>query len=142
MEKESQNKAANVLRPENRPNLAIPRVKLDIWSIMDCQSFNRDLTLQKIQVLTHKSIMPMLRAPEKAEDKRGKDCILRLGGCFQAIGHRQHGHLTSQKNNTAGDLKKAIRSSGAPSRPITFLLFGDDLSKDTKNIRNKNVTGE
>ena len=65
-----------------------------------------------------------------------------LGDAFRLLAVGSAVTSQARKDNIAGDLNKAFRSLCALSRPVTSLLFGDDLTKVIKDIRDRHATGE
>ena len=59
---------------------------------------NTDLMLLRVQALTHKGIIPMLRALENAKDNCDKDCVELLGDAFKLLA--MGGAVTSQARKT------------------------------------------
>ena len=84
----------------------------------------------------------MLRALEKAKDKRDKDCLQLLGDAFRLLAIGSAVTSQTREDDIVGDLNKAFISLCAPSRPVTSLLFGDDLTKVIKDIRDRHAIGE
>ena len=123
---------AKVLSPENCPNLA--KFNPDIWALKGGHTQHTDLTLQRVQTSAHKGIIPMLRALEKAKDKRDKDCVQLLDDTFRLLAMGSAVTSQARKDNIAEDLNKAFRSLCVPIRPVTSLHSGDDLTKVIKDI--------
>ena len=66
----------------------------------------------------------------------------KLGDSFRMLAISSSLLSDIRKDNMAGNLHKGFRVICTPSRPVTTLLFGDQLAKELKEIKEKNTTGD
>ena len=134
--------AQKILRPENCKTLAVPRVNTEIWPLMGRRTRNNDLSFQRIQGLLHKGLTPMLQALEAAKKNKDKPTLQKLGDAFRMLAMASSLISQARKDNIAADLNRMYRPLCTPNRQVTSFLFGDDLQKDLRDIRERNSTGD
>ncbi|KAK3106382.1 hypothetical protein FSP39_018857 [Pinctada imbricata] len=127
-------------RPKNCEKVIVPRVNKEIWRQMQKQNFTkkRDLRLMNIQSAVTKSTCAILNVAQsllnKDSEKHGED----IKHCLDAIyllGHTNTA-LSMQRRELLRPVLKSDHAGLCDSNiPVTSLLFGDDLPKSLKEVR-------
>ena len=128
-------------RPRNCDKVIVPRVNKEIWRQMHKQNFTkkRDLRLMNIQSVVSKSACAVLNVAHSLlnttdSEKHGAD----IRNCLDAIYLLGHANtaLSMQRRELLKPVLKSDHAGLCDSNiPITSQLFGDDLSKSLKEVR-------
>ncbi|XP_046577977.1 uncharacterized protein LOC124285748 [Haliotis rubra] len=129
-------------KPENCPNLTVPRVNNQVWNQVKPQTRSIDSKLQNVQSLLAKAFCPILELTDEVMNasrdkkqqinlktlaKKSCDSLRLLSAVFV--------ELTNHRKDTfKPELKGAYKQLCAHNNPVTDQLFGDDLAKQIKDI--------
>lgn len=124
-----------VLRPANCDQLIVPRVNSEIWKEIRKDTRDNDVTFQRIQSLVHKGLTPIISVMDSMTDKKDKGLRRKLGEGFRLLALASSHLSQKRKEQIAPDLDQPFRQVCGASQPVTQYLFGDDLPKALKDIK-------
>ncbi|XP_013387436.1 uncharacterized protein LOC106156643 [Lingula anatina] len=135
------------LRPQNCDKVTVPRVDKEIWRRMRKQNYlkKRDLRFSSIQSAITKSTFAMLSVAENLLSKPAEPSTEQsIRACLDAVFLLGHAN-TSVSLQRRELLRPVLKSDHAgfcdANIPVTSLLFGDDLPKSVKDIREMDKVG-
>ena len=112
--------------PENVPELTVPKVNSTIWDSMNPKSRSNDLKMQRIQRGLVKGLTAMCKSLSTPSESEG-DAL----ACFA---HANFELNMLRREFIKPDLNPQFAHLCRPSVPVTQSLFGDDLSKQVKEM--------
>jgi hypothetical protein len=127
-------------RPRNCDKIIVPKVNKEIWRQMQKQNFTkrRDLRMMNIQSVVSKSACAILSVAQsllKTDSVKHADDIRNCLDAIYMLGHANTA-LSMQRREQLRPVLKSDHAGLCDSNiPITSLLFGDDLSKSLKEVR-------
>lgn len=127
--------AAKVLRPANCEGLVVPKVNVEVWREIRKEAREEDGAMQKIQGLLHKGLGPLVAVMDTLRERKEKVLVGQLGEAFRLLALASTRLTQKRREQLAPELDPAIRAICLPSRPVTSQLFGDDLPKALREIR-------
>ena len=134
-------------RPKNCDKVIVPKINKEIWRQMAKQNFvkKRDLRFMSVQSAITKSTCAVLQVAEKLlklESNENNERMIRT--CIDAVFLMGHAN-TSLSLQRRDLLKPVLKSDHAglcdSNIPITSMLFGDDLPKSLKEVRQVDNVG-
>lgn len=128
-------------RPKNLENLVVPRVNQEVWAKLRQDTRNQDLRMQKTHELITKALIPVLKGVEMLlafKDNKGKlqplqllnwtsDTLQLLMTLFTEFSFRRREIIKPE-------LSFAFKQLCSTQNPVTNNLFGDDLTKQIREI--------
>jgi len=132
---------SNVLRPANCEALSVPRVNVEVWREIRKEARDADGSVQRVQTLLHKGLGPLVTVMDTLRSRKEKVLVSQLGEAFRLLALASSRLSQKRKDQLAPELDPAIRSICVSSRPVSSLLFGDDLPKTLKDIRDSKQVG-
>ena len=132
----------SIKRPENCTALAVPKINREIWTMLKRQTKENDLQLQRFQFLLHKGLTPLVTVLDKLKASKDKVNLPSVVTAFRILTYLSCQISQKRKAAVAPDLAFEFRQICATSRPITDSLFGDDLPKVIKDIRETTNMGQ
>ncbi len=129
------------LRPENCQNLVVPRVNKELWLKLRHSTRSRDLKVQKTQNLLLKSIVPIAQLLAAFSTEKDKTNIQLAAKALQLVASASAQLSQHRRDLITPELDPQLKPLSAVSNPITDNLFGDDLAKQVKEIRETQQLG-
>lgn len=135
------------LRPKNLEKLVVPKVNAGIWSHVQRYSRTGDLRLQTVQQHMIKAATATMQATEAAKKLCDKNCdakdrkelpakiIKCLVDATALLGRGSYDVSLIRRQKLRPCLKEKYTGLCNESVPVTEELFGDDVSKAAKDIR-------
>ena len=124
-----------VFRPQNCDALQVPRTNNQIWRNMQSKTRDNDMEYQRIQSMLHKGMTPLLKLLDESKQKKDFPAVHLCLDTFKILAMTSR-HITQRRREAIlPDLAPIYRQLGAVTKPITTNLFGDDLVKEVKEIR-------
>ena len=130
-----------VCRPGNCASLVVPKINPEIWRQLKRETRETDVNYQRVQTLINKGLGPLVTVMDVLRSKGDKENLLMLGDAFRLLALSSSRLSQRRKDAVATDLKPNFRQLCAPGRPVTALLFGDDLQKSLKDIKESQSLG-
>ena len=130
----------DIARPENCDGLTVVKMNQMIWDAVLPPARTADRKLQQIEETVIKSATIMVKVVNSLagmEDQADKDIGNVIDNCNDAVallGHANRQINMARKDFLRPELPKDYARLCNQSRPITKFLFGDDVSKSTKEI--------
>lgn len=130
-----------VLRPDNCPSLTVPKVNPEIWREMKKATRDDDVSLQKIQLCLLKGFTPLVHVMDSLRSSKDREALSQLGDTFKLLALASS-HLSSKRKELiAPDLAYQYRQLCSANRPVSQLLFGDELQKTLRDIKEAQSVG-
>ncbi|XP_071506285.1 uncharacterized protein [Diadema antillarum] len=115
--------------PSNCPHLDTPKVNAPIWEHLQSVTRNRDLKLQRVQKCLTRGIGALLRSLDARDISESQQDAL-------ALLSNAHFELNCvRKDLIKPDINSEYVHLCKPSTPVTQLLFGDDLTRQMKDLK-------
>ncbi|XP_071479032.1 uncharacterized protein [Diadema antillarum] len=115
--------------PSNCPHLDTPKVNAPIWEHLQSVTRNRDLKLQRVQKCLTRGIGALLRSLDARDISESQQDAL-------ALLSNAHFELNCvRKELIKPDINSEYVHLCKPSTPVTQLLFGDDLTRQMKDLK-------
>lgn len=130
-----------VLRPDNCPALSVPKVNPEIWREMKKATRDSDVSLQKIQQCLLKGIMPLVHVMDSLRSSKDREALSQLGDTFKLLALASTHLSTKRKELIAPDLAFQYKQLCSANKPVTQLLFGDELQKNLRDIKEAQSVG-
>ena len=130
--------ADKLKRPQNCDALTVPKVNQELWPKLKRPTRNRDLKLQKTQGLLIKASIPLITLMDaNINDKssEGKARLQMAMDAFRLLATAVAQLSFRRREFIAPDLYGSYKMLTSPNYPVTQWLFGDDLAKAAKEIR-------
>jgi hypothetical protein len=136
-------------RPENLPFLITQKVNQEIWNKMGSETRNMDLRMQSTQgkfqlglnaVISVVKDMYSLSYDQITQNVINKWHKALLDGCA-CFGETAQDFILRRRDVIRPDLKPAVRAICSSKVPASSLLFGDELSKTLKDIKDTQSLG-
>ncbi|XP_070556039.1 uncharacterized protein [Ptychodera flava] len=128
-------------RPQNVDNLAVTRVNEAIWTQLNKTAKSRDIRLQKVQTALTKGMIPLVMLLDKliaGKNTPIKEMRQLTGDALALIAHGNYELNLRRKELMRQEIHLKFRQLCGKSTPITKMLFGDDLSKQVKDMNETN----
>jgi hypothetical protein len=136
-------------RPKNCERLKVPRVNIEVWRQLNAFQKKQDMRMANMQTTLCKATTAVALATEailkaRKEDKTPdfKDILTQTTDSMALIGHTVLELSLKRREAMKPALKREYATLCATDLPITDNLFGDDLSKTLKDIRQVNKVGK
>lgn len=135
------------LRPENVELLQSPKVNREIWSKMFPNQKSRDIRLCKVTNYAMKAMILLVKLLNDINDDKSKHkptesdiskTVFQALVCLSASNHQMS---VNRRDLIKPVLKNDYAQLCSASTPVTTFLFGDDLSKNMKDISEANKMG-
>ena len=120
------------LRPANCPFLVAPRVNPEIWNLMNVSSRNKDIVLRKTQENLINAMIPLVEAVDMAVSNNLPDLANKLKDSLQLLGHSTMDLNNQRKDSIRPDLPLKAKVLTKKDKPVSTLLFGDDIEAEIK----------
>ena len=135
-------KQAAYLRPENCGNLVVPRCNDEIWKRLNHFQRRKDMKLANTQraiTASATAIIQMTEALLQCVKNKGDlnmpTLISKATDALALMGHASHELSFRRREQMAVVLKKEYAGLISPSISVTDSLFGDDLSKTMRDLK-------
>lgn len=129
------------LRPANCGNMTVPKVNPEVWGKLKMNTRSQDIRFQNTQMLQLKAMVPVIQILDQileAKEKNqtlspkalrplAKDAVALMTIGFTNLAQRRRDLIKP-------DLSGAFKQLCGYQNPITEYLFGEDLSKQIKDI--------
>ncbi|XP_046560886.1 uncharacterized protein LOC124269878 [Haliotis rubra] len=134
------------LRPENCDKLMAPRVNSEIWRIMEPETRNKDISLQKSQNLLCKGIIPIVKVvdsltKEAASNLDMEKIVSQLMDGLALFSLANYDISLRRRDSIRGELRPEYKALCTSQTPVTGLLFGDNLSEKIKELSDTSRMG-
>ena len=140
-------KMAKYNRPENCDLIRVPRVNAPVWKSLDSYRRRQDVKLSNIQktcVAVGASMAYTLDMLYKNKEKTELDipALMRsLADTAAMLGHVNIDLSLVRREVMRPTLNTEYRNLCNPDHPVTSWLFGDDLQKEMKGVKETNKIG-
>ena len=140
-------KMAKYNRPENCDLIRVPRVNAPVWKSLDSYRRRQDVKLSNIQktcVAVGASMAYTLDMLYKNKEKTELDipALMRsLADTAAMLGHVNIDLSLVRREVMRPTLNTEYRNLCNPDHPVTSWLFGDDLQKEMKDVKETNKIG-
>jgi hypothetical protein len=124
--------AAKYATPPNAECLAVPSINEEIWTPMSSRLRAQDLRAQQAQRYLLKGVMALLNTVDTVSEQQKEAVVLLVAGNNDLNTLRRDLIKPEQKANLTTVCK--------PSNPVTKYLFGDDLTKNIKDLEAQQKT--
>jgi len=131
-----------VLRPANCEALIVPKINTEVWRELKREVREADSSMQRIQTLLHRGLGPLVSVMDTLRNRKDKEMVSKLGEAFRLLALASARLSQKRKDQIAPELDPAIRTICASNRPVTSELFGDDLPKTLKEVREARQLGD
>lgn len=129
-----------IFRPENCPSLIVPKINPEIWRDIKKETRDADVAAQRTQNLIHKGLVPLLRVMDTLSERKDKENLMGLAEAFRLLAMASSHLSQNRKDAVAPELDYSFRQICTPGRPVTELLFGEDLPKALRDIKDAQQT--
>lgn len=126
---------AKVARPANCTGLVVPKINRDIWDILPRGSRETDLGVQRTQFLLHKGITPIVSLMDNLFKKEDRTNLKLAAEAFKLLALASCQLSQKRKDLVARDMEPPYKRLCSSSNPVTEYLFGDELPKQVKDIK-------
>ena len=126
---------AKINRPENCEGLTVPKINRDIWDILPRGSREADLGVQRTQFLLHKGITPIVQLMDNLLRKEDRTNLKLAADSFKLLAMTSCQLSQKRKDLVSLDLEPPYKRLCSATNPVTSNLFGDDLPKLVKDIK-------
>ena len=137
-----QGKQKEYVRPENCSKLSVPHCNDEIWKKLSRFQKRKDVKMANIQRALSASATAITQVIENllsaAKSKTIVDIpaiVSKATDALALIGHGSHRVLFRRREMLALTLKSEYAALASPAVPVTDFLFGDDLVKTMRDIR-------
>ena len=123
-------------RPDNIPNLTVPRLNMEIFKLVSKEAQQKDIALQELQKNVVRAMCPLVSAINELKDVKAEtaeklhDSVELLAYASMDINKKRRfalrPYMFEAKHLTSKDV------------PITSLLFGDNIESEFKKIEQAN----
>jgi hypothetical protein len=124
--------AAKYATPSNVECLAVPLVNEVIWNPMSSRLRTQDLRAQQAQKYLLKGVMALLSTVDTISDQQ-KEAVVLLVAANNDLN-------TLRRDLIKPELKSNLTTLCKPTNPVTKYLFGDDLTKNIKDLETQQKT--
>ncbi|XP_028415993.1 uncharacterized protein LOC114539556 [Dendronephthya gigantea] len=140
-------------RPENCGALVPVKVNPPIWDKLKSETRSSDLRFQKIQTALNKSLIAMVQvtdcltnslaaSAEKTNLPNTEDLVRKMMDAVAFATYANHELNNKRRECIKPELHQDFRPLCSTSNPVTTWLFGDDLSKQVKDMTEVNKVGQ
>ena len=136
-------------KPENCNGLEAVKVNTEIWAGFDKSVRSRDLILQHVQLALTKSMSAILPLLNRLVSNKGPDCeserklnIRRATDALAILAHSNMDLNFRRREQLKPFLNSYYRALCTRAIPVTNWLFGDELSKNIRDINETNRVGK
>ena len=132
--------------PENITGFSLPKVNPEVWSKIKADTRSRDIRMQKAQQRVVRGLTPLAQLAEKLLlAQRSESQVVDIEACltlaltsFAMIANGNIEISLRRREMIRPDLNLSYRELCAASTPMTDMLFGDDLARVVKDIKETN----
>ena len=136
------------LRPQNCNNFVVPKVNEEIWDKLSRATMQKDVSMQKIQGFLMKGIISLTSLLDKVMATLNTDIPLdpaevwtMATDTFQMLAFTSAALSQKRKELIKPDLDKSYKRLCGGKRPVSTWLFGDELTKQIKDINESQKVG-
>lgn len=136
------------LRPQNCQNIGVPRCNQEIWHRLSTVQRREDVRMTNIQRAIHSrataisQILDLLPAGAKNKAKLDIPCLVAKGcDALALLGHASHEMSFRRRRSMSSALKREYSGLVSPNVPVTDNLFGDDLMKTVRDLKQEHFLG-
>jgi len=133
--------AEKIVRPSNCEALQVPRINPEIWKELKRETKDGDLGLQRTQTLLNKGLTPLVQVMDRMSQNKDREGLRMLGESLRLLALASSQLSQKRKENVAPDLAPQYRQVCSASRPVTQLLFGDELNKTLRELKDTQSVG-
>lgn len=141
-------KLTTYVRPDNCEVLTVPRVNPEIWDLLDTQSKASDLKLSQPQKTIVAATVAITQAADKLlqsttpeNESMINEALKMQLNAVGLLGSASFELSLKRRNAIKPKLSRDYASLSSSQVPITDMLFGDDLQKHLKDIKEINKIG-
>ncbi|KAK6179162.1 hypothetical protein SNE40_011582 [Patella caerulea] len=139
-------KMGKYICPENIKNLSAPLVNMEIWQKLNTFNRKQDIRMTNIQKTIQKAAIAITNTTEKllkSDNLEGnKKAIEMLTDALALCGHANYDMSLRRRELIRSALNPEFRSICSNQVPVTNLLFGPDLPKLMRDIKESNHIGQ
>jgi hypothetical protein len=140
-------KMAKYNRPDNCELIRVPRVNTPVWKTLESYQRRNDVKITNIQktcVAVGSSLAYTLDMVCKAQNSNEIDTSQVI--CYVADAKTMLGHINTDLSLLRQEFMRPTlhtdyRNLCNPDHPVTSLLFGDDLQKEMKDLKETSMIG-
>ena len=144
-------KQDSYMTPNNCESVRVPRCNDEVWALCDKYIKKKDTRLTNIQRALVSASTAVARVTDelmKSFTSKGKqplplkDMVTSLTDAVSLMGHASHQTSLRRRDNMVPILKRDYAALKSPNVPVTSLLFGDDLPKTVKDLKQTYTMGK
>ena len=122
-------------RPENCDGLAKIKVNQLVWNIIPTQARSCDVVFQNLQTSIVKSATIITKLADKMVSLNDHKLVESALDALALLGHANKQLVHSRRSALKPVIQSEFGHLCSPTVPYTNLLFGDDVSKNVKDIK-------
>lgn len=140
-------KMAKYHRPDNCEMIRVPRVNTPVWKTLDSYRRRNDVKITNIQktcVAVGSSLaytLDMVCKDQSSKDLDSSQIIRYVADAAAMLGHINTDLSLLRRELMRPTLHADYRNLCNPDHPVTSLLFGDDLQKEMKDLKETSMIG-
>jgi len=129
------------VRPSNCEALLVPKINAEIWKELKKDTKDTDMSFQKTQAFLNKGLVPLIKVMDRMRERKDRESLKLLGDALRLLALASSQISLKRKELIAPDLAPQFRQVCSASRPVTSHLFGEDLSKTLREIKETQNVG-
>ena len=135
--------------PKNCDKLVVPRVNVEVWRQLNAYQKRQDIRFTHIQTALIKAATAMAQLSDSLLSAKANDnpidysgMITKATDAVALIGHSAYEISLKRREAMKPALKREYSLLCAAETPVTAKLFGEDISKTLKDIKQANQVGK